>query len=101
MSPNWLTAGAMFLAVCGALAAVTLLGEWWTNRDRLRRQVWGNLESAWQGGQFDLGGGYLAGADASDIALDLAVYAADMEGVPASKLEPHVRDWMIAKGLKP
>ncbi len=83
-----------FGVVVGMLGAVTILGEWWTERDRLRRLVWRELDLQYADGDFEMNGHWY-GAPAGVLASS----AVDPSEAP-SKLEPHVRAWMRQKGLQ-
>jgi hypothetical protein len=60
---------------------------------QLRQIVFGNLQSAAEGGQFE-NDGSLFGATAEEIADDLVALAADCEAYQAADLLPYVREWI-------
>jgi hypothetical protein len=64
----------------------------------LRQRVFDNLNSALDGAQFEMGG-YLHGADADEIALDLIVFAADLDGETDSAVLPFVTEWLAENKL--
>jgi hypothetical protein len=82
------------LAVIGlAIGGYT---SWRIEYNRLHRKVFADLDSAYEGGYFEPGE-QLHGADASDIAVDLVAYGDDYDS--PHRLIPHVRAWMLQKGL--
>lgn len=88
---------AMGLVTTG-IGATVWIAEWWTLRNELRRVIWGNLNDAYECGQFEHDGACY-GMTADDLAFDLTCYASDVEDAPLRKVAPHVRAWMKQKGL--
>lgn len=70
---------------------------------KLWRLVRGNLDAAWEGGQFDgtdvEATGYLYGMNAAEVAFDMTLYAEDVTGYSEDELLPHVTRWMQERGL--
>jgi hypothetical protein len=64
----------------------------------IRSAVFDNLNSALASGQFEPGG-YLHGADADEIALDLVVFAADLDSQTDGVVLPFVQEWLVENNL--
>jgi hypothetical protein len=84
---------AALLVAPGALAWAFVYAA---KRNDVRALVFSNLDSAYEGGQFEPDG-YLFGVTADDLANDLTLYAEDCSGMLESELLPHVRAWMRAR----
>lgn len=63
---------------------------WLTERQRV---IFGNLDSALEGGQFEKGG-YLERATPAEIADDMKAYAEDCEQFENNELETSIKDWL-------
>jgi hypothetical protein len=73
-----------------------------TRARELRRLMWRNLDSAYEGGQFSRAEqGPLWGLPALDIAADMELYCEDLSGYDRNELMPHVYAWMIRQGMWP
>jgi hypothetical protein len=93
---KWGTAAIMFGVIVLLLGCTTWLGEWWTERERLRRLVFHSLEGCHADGDFEPFG-YYGGKTHREVAYELALFV-DVDDKP-TRLEPHVRAWMRQKGL--
>lgn len=80
-------------AVCLTIIVVVLLNDHERERrEHLRKIVWGNLDSALEGGQFAEDGA-LRWLTIAELANDLTIYAEDCSGYLESELVPHVQSW--------
>ena len=98
-SGTWLVISIVAVVGPGLLAGcLTWAAFEWRDRRKLRQAVYGNLDSAYEGGQFEADG-YLHSEPAGGIAYDLTCYAEDLLDREPAELLPYVRDWMFQKGI--
>lgn len=86
------------IAAVGALAFSAII-DLRVRRNKLRRTVFDNLDSAAANGYF-APGEHLYGMPAGEIAYDLVCYADDFDTARPSSLVPYVREWMQRNGAK-
>lgn len=84
-------------AFAGA-ALYLILDRFVLARRRLRRQVFSNLDSAYENGYFEPGE-YLSDMTAHSLSYDLKMYAPDLDDKAPHQLLPYVRDWLFQKGI--
>lgn len=89
-------ADVAFAAFIVVLAGVLLVP---TQRTRVRRTVFRNLDSAAENGYF-APGEHLYGASPDEVAYDMTCYSSDFEGADATTLTPYVRDWGRKRGYQ-
>lgn len=92
---TWAGLGVYVFAAVLAIGSAWLYA-WYGKHDALRRNVWFNLDNAYENGYFEAFG-YWHGLRPLGIACELALYV-DVEAKPW-QLEPHVRTWMQQKGM--
>lgn len=68
-------------------------------RNRVRRSVYDNLDSAMANGYFEPGE-QLHDASPDEIAYDMTCYAPDFEGTSPVTIAPYVREWARGRWLE-
>lgn len=98
MHDQW-TGLAMYAVASGAAILIGVIGGWRSDRRRIRRQVFENLDSAYRNGYFEPGE-YLNCMSPDEIAYDMTVYAEDCAPMEGPTLAQYVREWQYQKGME-
>lgn len=90
----------IWIAILIVTALNVLFVIWGTLKRRklIRNLVFDDLDSAWDGGQFDPGNA-LQGETPEGVAYDMTCYATGCEDLTYHEMLPYVRKWMRMRGL--